>query len=355
MPHLFDPLKQRSITFRNRIGVSPMCQYSSIEGRATDWHLVHLGSRAVGGAAMVMMEATAIEPRGRISPGDNGIWSDAHLPQLSRITQFIDEQGSIAAVQLAHAGRKATREIPWVGENAVASDAGGWNVIGPSPIAFAEGYQSPQELTGIEIKGLVASFAAAAKRAKDAGFKLIELHGAHGYLIHNFLSPLSNQRRDEFGGSFENRIRFLIEVTQAVRKVWPEELPLWVRLSCSDWAEGGWTLAESVQLSGLLKKEGVDLIDCSSGGNAILAKIPVGSGYQIPFAEAIRKKANVATGAVGMITDPMQADEIIRNGRADMIFLARELLRDPYWPLHAAKAVHQMKVAPVPLQYKRAF
>lgn len=355
MPHLFEPFKQRGLTFRNRIGVSPMCQYSSVEGRASDWHLVHLGTRAIGGAGMVMMEATAVEPRGRITPGDNGIWSDDHIEPLRRVTSFIREHGAVAAIQLAHAGRKASRGIPWVEDKNLTAAEGGWQVIGPSAIPFAEGYQTPHEMTTAEIRQAIDEFGQAARRAREAGFQVVEIHGAHGYLINSFLSPLSNQRKDEYGGSFENRIRFIVEIAKRVRKEWPNDLPVWARLSSVDWVSGGWAIEDSVELAKRLKAAGVDLIDCSSGGNSPLQKIPVGAGYQVQFAETIRVQADVPTAAVGLITSSAQADETVRNGRADIVLLARELLRDPYWPLHAAKELHQAKLAPVPSQYLRAF
>jgi len=355
MPHLFDEYPLRSVVLRNRIGVSPMCQYSSQEGKANDWHLVHLGARAAGGAGLVIMEASAVEPRGRITPADNGIWSDEHIPQLKRIASFIQSQGAVPGIQIAHAGRKASQTVPWVGEGDLSPAQGGWETVGPSAITFGPGYKVPQELTIEAIKDVVQAFREGARRAKDAGFKWLELHSAHGYLLHSFLSPISNKRRDEYGGSFENRIRLIQEVTVATREIWPESLPLSVRLSCSDWTEDGWTLQESVKLATILHRLGVDLIDCSSGGIAPDIKIPVGAGYQVPFAETIRREANVPTAAVGMITEPMQADELVRNGRTDIVLLARELLRDPNWPLHAAKALHQAKRAPVPSQYLRAF
>ena len=356
MAHLFDPLAIREVNFANRVFVSPMCEYSSNDGHANDWHFVHLGSRAVGGAGLVMTEATAVLPEGRISPQDLGIWSDDHIKTLGRIVSFIHEQGGIAGMQLAHAGRKASTYRPWESEGTVPESEGGWkNVVAPSAIPFADNYPMPQALTVDGIQEIIAAFAQAARRACEAGFRVIEIHGAHGYLIHEFLSPLSNQRTDNYGGSFENRIRFALETTRAVRAAWPDKFPLTARLSCSDWAPRGWDLEQSVELSRRLKAEGVDLIDCSSGGIVPDAKIELGPGYQVPFAEKIRREANIATAAVGMITEAKQADEIIRSGKADLVYLAREFLRDPYWPAHAAKALgHAEKVKP-PVQYLRAW
>lgn len=355
MSHLFDPLTLRGVTLRNRIGVSPMCQYSAHDGVANDWHLVHLGSRASGGAALVIAEATAVEARGRISPQDLGLWQDGQIEMLARITAFIKSQGAVPAIQLAHAGRKASTAQPWAGGGPVGVDKGGWQPVGASALPFADNYPTPTALSTQEVEGLVRLFAEATVRANDAGFDWVEIHAAHGYLLHSFLSPLSNQRTDRYGGSFDNRIRLLLETAHAMRQVWPDAKPLTVRISCTDWVEGGWTLEESIELARRLKDEGVDLIDCSSGGTAPAAKIPVGAGYQTPFAERIRREAGIPTAAVGLITQPMQADEIVRNGRADVVLLARELLRDPYWPLHAAKVIHQRENSPVPPQYARAF
>lgn len=353
MPDLFDPLTVRGITLRNRIGVSPMCQYSYQDGFSNDWQVVHLGSRAVGGAGLVIAEATAVEARGRITPHDAGIWKDKQIEPLKRVTSFIREQGAVAGIQLAHAGRKASTRRPWDGGKPIpAGDPDGWPVVGASPIAFAEGYQTPKELSIDEIHEVQDSFREAARRALEAGFQWIEIHAAHGYLIHSFYSPLSNQRTDEYGGSFENRIRFLLETVRAVKTAWPEDLPLTVRISGTDWVEGGWTIQDSVELARYLKDEKVDLIDCSSGGNAAHAKVPVGAGYQVPISEAV-KGTGILTASVGIITAPMQADEIIRNGRADVVLLGREMLRDPYWALHAALTLK--KPAPVPPQYLRAF
>jgi 2,4-dienoyl-CoA reductase-like NADH-dependent reductase (Old Yellow Enzyme family) len=353
MPGLFDPLTIRDLTFANRVFVSPMCQYSSENGYANDWHFVHLGSRAVGGAGLVLTEATAVLPEGRISPQDLGFWEDGHIEMLAKIVGFIHEQGSIAGMQLAHAGRKASTSRPWEGHDAVPESEGGWTkVVAPSAIPFSETYPMPQELTGDGIREVIDAFAAAARRACQAGFRVVEIHAAHGYLIHEFLSPLSNKREDEYGGSFENRTRLCREVVTAVRAAWPKELPLFIRISATDWVEGGWTIEESVRLTGDLKEKGVDFVDCSSGGNALHAKIPVGPGYQTKFAERIRREAGIMTGAVGMITSPEQADHIIQTGQADAVIMAREFLRDPYWPLRAARELEQATAWPV--QYLRA-
>ena len=353
MAHLFDPLSIRGTTFTNRVFVSPMCQYSSTDGFANDWHLVHLGSRAVGGAALVFTEATAVTPEGRISPEDLGIWKDDHLEMLSRIARFITEQGSVAGMQLAHAGRKGSTHRPWSGDGVVPESAGGWtNVLSPSAIKFSETYPQPHAMTGQEIADTTAAFAAAAKRAHAAGFRVIEIHAAHGYLIHEFLSPLSNQRTDQYGGSFENRTRFVREIATAVRRVWPDELPLFTRISATDWVDGGWDVEQSIELARQLKTLGVDFIDCSSGGNVATATIPVGPGYQTPFAARVRKEANILTGAVGMITDATQAAHIVGTGQADAVLIARELLRDPYFPLRAARELSQDITWPS--QYLRA-
>jgi 2,4-dienoyl-CoA reductase-like NADH-dependent reductase (Old Yellow Enzyme family) len=352
--HLFSPLAIREIKFRNRIAVSPMCEYSSTDGFANDWHLVHLGSRAVGGAALVITEASAVTPEGRISPGDLGIWKDEHIEPLARISAFIKSQGSVAGMQLAHAGRKASARVPWDrGGSFIPESDGGWRTVAPSAIPFHETDTPPLEASKAVLSNIVEAFAAAARRALAAGFQVIEIHAAHGYLLNEFLSPLSNHRRDEYGGSFENRIRFAIEITDAVRSVWPDSLPLFIRISAVDWVDGGWTIDDSVKLAQHLKPRGVDLVDCSSGGLLPHAKITTGPGYQVPFARQIRHEASIATGAVGMITEPQQADAIIRDGSADLVLLAREFLRDPYFPLHAAKALGVEVAAPV--QYKRAF
>jgi 2,4-dienoyl-CoA reductase-like NADH-dependent reductase (Old Yellow Enzyme family) len=353
MAHLFEPLSIRSITFKNRIFVSPMCEYSSVDGFANDWHLVHLGSRAVGGAALVMTEANAVTADGRISPQDLGIWKDEHVEFLCRITEFIKQQGAVPGTQLAHAGRKASTARPWDGGASISEERGGWSPIyGASAIPFNDKSQTPKAMSVGEIHAVRDAFAAAAKRALSAGFQVIEIHGAHGYLLHEFLSPLSNKRTDEYGGTFDNRARFLKETCVAVREVWPASLPLFVRISSTDWVEGGWSVEESIQLARELKTLGVDLIDCSSGGNVGGVRIPVGPGYQVEFAERIRKEASILTGAVGMITDPAQADTIVRTGQADAVFLARELLREPYWPLRAAKELQQN--IEWPKQYERA-
>ena len=354
MAHLFEPLTLRSVTLRNRIGVSPMCQYSCQDGLATDWHLVHLGSRAVGGAGLVMVEATAVEARGRISPEDLGLWSDAHAQPLARAASFISAQGAVPGIQLAHAGRKASTFRPWAaGSGEVARELGGWETVSPSAIPFSPSYPKPVALTREEIHGITIAFVAATLRALGAGFKLIELHGAHGYLGHSFLSPLANHRTDEYGGSLENRARFLLETTRQVRAAMGEALPLCVRLSCTDWAEGGFTPQESVQVSRWLKDAGADLIDCTSGGLAAQQKIPVGPGYQVHLARQVRAEADVPTASVGMITEPAQADEIVRSGAADLVLLARAELRDPYWPIHAALALGHP--APIPPQYARGY
>jgi len=352
MPHLFEPLALRSLTLAHRVVVSPMCQYSSVDGFSTDWHLVHLGSRAVGGAALVFTEAAAVTAEGRISPQDLGVYDDRHVEGLERIVRFVHSQGAAAGIQLAHAGRKASTARPWEGGRAVAPADGGWEPVGPTAAPFSATYPVPRELTITEIADVVAAFRAAATRARAAGFDVAEIHAAHGYLIHEFLSPLVNTRTDEYGGSYDNRVRLCLEVVDAVRSVWPENLPVFVRLSATDWKEGGWDIEPSVELARRLRDRGVDLVDCSSGGAVADVKIAVGPGYQVAFAERIRREAGIATGAVGLITDPAQADTIVRTGQADCVLLARELLRDPYWPLHAAQALGH--VVPWPKQYVRA-
>lgn len=353
MSHLFEPLQQRSVTFRNRLVVSPMCQYSATDGVPNDWHLVHLGSRAVGGAAAVIAEATAVSPEGRISPADTGIWNDTQQEAWQRITRFIHAHGAVAGIQLAHAGRKASTLAPWVGRGMASLDQGGWVPVGPSALAFDKHSTRPQALDRAGIAKVVADFAAAARRALAAGFRLVEVHAAHGYLLHEFLSPLSNRREDEYGGSFDNRVRLVLEVLAAVRREWPQELPLWLRISATDWADGGWDIEQSVRLSGLLARHGVDLVDVSSGGLVPHATIPLEPGYQVPFAARIRREAGIATGAVGLITDAEQAEALVGNGEADMVLLAREMLRDPYFPQRAAR--HLGARMPAPVQYERAW
>jgi 2,4-dienoyl-CoA reductase-like NADH-dependent reductase (Old Yellow Enzyme family) len=350
---LFEKYKIRGLEFRNRIWVSPMCQYSSREGMPTDWHLVHLGSRAVGGAGLVIMEATAVSPEGRISPSDAGIWSDAHADAYQRITQFIKQQGAAAGIQLAHAGRKASTAEPWNGGKIVDYARGGWETVAPSALAFADDYPQPSEMTKEDIEKATEDFVAAATRAVRAGFETIEIHAAHGYLFHEFLSPLSNKRADEYGGSLENRMRFPLDVAKKVRAVVPENLPVFVRISATDWTTGGWDLPESIEFCRALKETGIDLIDVSTGGNVLNAKIPVAPGYQVPFAAEIRRQAGIATGAVGMITEAAQAEEILQNGAADAILIAREFLRDPYFPFTAAREL-AANIDYVPKQYGRA-
>lgn len=352
MPNLFSPLTIRSVELKNRIVVSPMCQYSYQDGFSNDWHLVHLGSRAVGGAGLVLTEATSVSAEGRISPYDLGIWKDGHIAPLKKVVQFIEQQGSVAGMQLAHAGRKASRSEPWNGGGQLDEDEGGWQAVAPSAIPFAHGDVPPVALSPEDILKVIADFKAATVRAVEAGFKVIEIHAAHGYLINEFLSPLSNERTDAYGGAFENRIRLLLEVTAAIREAWPDTYPLFVRISASDWTEGGWTVDDSVRLATVLKNKGVDLIDCSSGGVIPDAKITARPGYQVPFAEAIRMQSGMPTGAVGIIVNPAQAEEIIVTGKADLVLLARELLRDPYFPMHAARELgYDIKW---PVQYERA-
>ena len=358
MANLFSPFTIKGITLRNRIGVSPMCQYSAVDGIPNDWHLVHLGSRAVGGAGLVIAEASAVVPEGRISPEDLGIYTDEHTQAFKPITQFIKDQGAVPGIQLAHAGRKASSYAPWKQPDHgvdVSDQEGGWDVVGPSAIGFSEAYRTPKELSIEDIHEVQEAFRQATIRSLEAGFEWMEFHAAHGYLAHSFYSPLSNTRTDEYGGSFENRIRFVLETVRVMRKEWPENLPFTVRISSTDWAEGGWTIEDSVELSKRLKDEGVDLIDCSSGGNTPNPSIDVGPGYQVQFAERIRREAGIATAAVGLITEGMQADDHIRNGRADIILLARELLCDPYWPLRAAQAIHQTDHLDTPPQYERGW
>jgi 2,4-dienoyl-CoA reductase-like NADH-dependent reductase (Old Yellow Enzyme family) len=353
-PHLFQPFTVRSITLRNRIGVSPMCQYSAEDGVANDWHFVHLGSRAVGGAGIVIVEATAVAPEGRITPGCMGLWGEKHIEPLARIAKFMKQHGAVAGIQIAHAGRKASAALPWKGGAHLSEAQGGWETIAPSAIAFGgELPKVPRAMTEADILRVQNDFVAAAKRALTAGFNFLELHAAHGYLFNEFLSPLSNHRTDKYGGSFENRIRLLLDTARAVRKVWPDKLPLAVRISAIDWMPGGWQIEDSIALAKLLKAECVDLMDCSSGGVVPDAKITVAPGYQVPFAKQIRRGANIATAAVGFITEPKQADDIVRNGQADVVLLARQMLVDPYWPAHAAKVIGY-KLTP-PNQYARAW
>lgn len=350
---LFTPLTLRGITIRNRIGVSPMCQYSSTDGFASDWHLVHLGQFATGGAGIVYTEATAVTPDGRISPQDLGIWKDEQVEMLTRIGGFVRAQGAVFGIQIAHAGRKASTVRPWDGGGPMDPNAGGFTpIMAPSAIPFDAGYQTPVPLDEAGIASVVAAFTDAARRARDAKAQIIEIHAAHGYLLHEFLSPLSNTRTDRYGGSFENRVRIVRDVVTAVRGVWPDEYPLAIRISASDWRDDGWTLDDSVELVRQLVRDGVDLIDCSSGGIVPRVAIPLGPGYQVAFAEGVKRRANVATGAVGLITSAQQADTIVRSGQADMVFLARELLRDPHWPLRAARELGaEIRWPP---QYERA-
>lgn len=349
---LFSPLNLKGVNLRNRIVISPMCQYSSVDGFATDWHLVHLGSRAVGGAALIIQEATAVSPEGRISPADLGIYRDEHVEKLSQITSFIHQHGAIAGVQLAHAGRKASTATPWDGGKQLSAENGGWQTLAPSAIPFLPGENAPKAMEKADIAKVVGDFKSAARRAVQAGYKVIEIHAAHGYLLHEFLSPVSNRRTDEYGGSFENRIRLLTEVVAAIQTVWPENQPLFVRISATDWTEGGWNIDESLKLSAILKKMGVDLIDCSSGGMVAHAQIPLKPGYQVGFAERLKKETGILTGAVGLITEAQQAEEILQQNQADLIIMARQSLRDPYFPLHAASVLGE-DVA-WPKQYGRA-
>ncbi|UPL48947.1 NADH:flavin oxidoreductase/NADH oxidase [Hymenobacter sublimis] len=352
MAHLFTPLTLRGLTLKNRIVISPMCQYSAQDGFANDWHLVHLGSRAVGGAALILLEATAVVPEGRITPDDLGIWKDEHLPGLRRIVDFLKSENCVPGIQLAHAGRKASHRSPWQGGTVVPETEGGWQTVAPSPLSFSPDEPAPRELSLADIQEVVEAFRVGTRRALLVGFEVIELHAAHGYLLHQFLSPLSNQRTDEYGGSFENRIRLLLEVVAATRAELPNHLPLWVRISATDWTEGGWTAEDSVALAAILKNHGVDLLDCSTGGNVPRADIPIGPGYQVQFAEQIKRETGLPTGAVGMITEAQQAEAIIASGQADVVLLARESLRDAYFPLHAA---HELGVdIEWPEQYERA-
>jgi 2,4-dienoyl-CoA reductase-like NADH-dependent reductase (Old Yellow Enzyme family) len=352
MKHLFSSLKLRELTISNRIFLSPMCQYSSHEGQPNNWHLVHLGARAAGGCGLIITEATAVSPQGRISPDDLGIWSDKQVKPFSELVQFIKKQGSIAGIQLAHAGRKASVDAPWRGGKALKQSERGWTPSAPSPISFAENHPTPHELTSSDLERIEEDFSQAAERALKAGFQITEVHAAHGYLLHQFLSPLSNKRTDEFGGVLENRMKFPLRITRTVREIWPEQLPVFVRISATDWVEGGWDLEQATTFSQQLKKQGIDLIDCSSGGLVPDAVIPAGPGFQIPFAEKIRHETGMATAAVGLITEADQAERIIASGQADAVLLGRELLRNPSWPLQAAKKLN----ADIswPPQYERA-
>lgn len=356
MVTLFDPFTVKSVTLRNRIGVSPMCMYSAHDGVANDWHLVHLGARAAGGAGLVIAEATAVLPEGRITPGCTGLWQDGQIEPMARITRFIKAQGAVAGIQIGHAGRKAGAARPWDGGVQLTDAQGGWSAVAPSALAFGGDLpRVPRELSTADIAHVQAAFVAAAKRALAAGFEWLELHGAHGYLAHQFLSPLSNRRTDGYGGDFAGRTRFILETVRAVRAVWPGNLPLTARISCTDWVEGGWSIEESVELARRFKAEGLDLVDCSSGGGVAGARIPVGAGYQVAFAERIRREAGIATAAVGLIAEPMQADQIVRNGQADVVLLAREFLRDPHWPRRAAQVLRAEQRLATPPQYARAW
>jgi len=351
MSKLFSSLIIKNVNLKNRIAMSPMCQYSSTDGFSNDWHIVHLGSRAVGGAGLIIAEATAVSPEGRITPGDLGLWKDEHINGLSRIVDFINLQGAVAGIQLAHAGRKASCAVPRDGGKQLNEKQGGWQTLGPDNIPFIVEDRIPETLNKEGIRKVVSDFMAATERARTAGFKVIEIHSAHGYLLHSFLSPLSNHRTDEYGGSFENRIRILQEVIDAVKSVWPAENPLFVRISATDWTEGGWTIDDSVKLANIIKEMGVDLIDCSSGGNIFNARFPLGPGYQVPFSEAVRK-TGIMTGTVGLITTFKQAEAILQEEKADLVLFARELLRNPYFALNAAREAGVDIIWP--LQYLRA-
>jgi 2,4-dienoyl-CoA reductase-like NADH-dependent reductase (Old Yellow Enzyme family) len=354
MAQLFDSFKLRGVSFSNRIGVAPMCQYSATDqGLASDWHVQHLGARAAGGAGLVIAEATAVEARGRISLRDLGLWDDAQIAPLSRVVRVIEEQGAVSGVQLAHAGRKAAVRVPWLGAGPLTPDEGGWPVVGPSALAFGDGFPVPSELSRHDLVQVRLAFARAAVRARQAGFRFLELHGAHGYLLHSFLSPLSNLRRDEYGGSFDNRIRFLLETLGDVRELWPADRVLALRVSATDWLAGGWTPEETVELARRLEREGLDLLDCSSGGTSAAAVVPLAPGYQVDFARAVKQGSSIATAAVGLITDAEQADSVVRTGAADLVLLGRELLRNPYWPIAAARTLKQE--VRIPPQYARAF
>lgn len=352
MSRLLSPIKIRDLEFKNKIVVSPMCQYSATDGVPNDWHLVHLGSRAVGGAALIFTEATAVSPEGRISPADLGLWNDEQAKAFERITHFIKSQGAIPGIQLAHAGRKASTQLPWIGEGMVPKSEGGWDVIAPTAAKFSDTYPQPKAMTVADMKAVVRQWSEAAQRSVDAGFQVVEIHMAHGYLLHQFLSPLSNHRKDEYGGELNNRMRVPLEVAKAVRETWPSHLPVFVRISVTDWVEGGWDLPQSIELVKELKKAGVDLIDCSTGGAVPGAKIPIAPGYQVTFADEIRRQAGIMTGAIGLITDAAQAENILVTGQADVVIMARKFLRDPYFPLHAAKVLGDD--TQYPNQYLRA-
>lgn len=352
MTHLFASFPLRDVTLANRIGIPPMCQYSARDGLASDWHFVHYGSRAVGGAGLMIVEATAVTPAGRISPGDLGIWDDRHIEPLARIARFSREQGCVPAIQLAHAGRKASVGLGWQAQQSLKPDDGGWATVAPSPVTFGEGYAVPHELSPAGIRQIIAEFAAGARRAREAGFQAVEIHAAHGYLLHQFLSPLANRRADAWGGGFDNRTRLVRDVVAAVRDEWPERLPLLIRLSATDWVDGGWNADETVALCRVLKDMGIDLVDVSTAGLVPTAKIPVGPGFQTEFAARVRHEAGIASAAVGLITSPAQADHIVRSGQADVVLLGREMLRNPYWPLSAAQALGQKTTWPP--QYLRA-
>jgi 2,4-dienoyl-CoA reductase-like NADH-dependent reductase (Old Yellow Enzyme family) len=353
MSKLFSPIKIQNIELKNRIAVSPMCQYSSINGFPSDWHLVHLGSRAVGGAGLILTEATAVSLEGRISPDDAGIWNEEQVNAYKKITSFIKSQNSVSGIQLAHAGRKASTYSPWKGSGEVKVENGGWITLAPSPIPFSENFPHPKEMSEEDVQLVIDQFTKAAKRSIEAGFEVIELHFAHGYLVHEFYSPISNKRKDKYGGNLENRCRFAIEIAKSVRETIPDGTPLFARISSTDWVENGWDINQSIQIAKGLKEVGVDLIDCSSGGNVSNAKIPAGPSYQIPFAEKIKKEVKILTGGVGLITTAEQAEEIISSEKADIVLLAREMLRDPYWALHAAKKLN-VDLTDWPKQYSRA-
>jgi len=352
MSHLFSPFRLRSVTFRNRVVVSPMCMYSTPDGKPGSWHLVHLGSRAVGGAGCVMTEACAVSQEGRISPMDLGLWSDAHVEAFEPITRFIKEAGAVPAIQLAHAGRKASTAVPWLGHKPIAPDAGGWKPLAPSALPYAEGFEPPHAMTGDDLDKVVREFEAAARRAQAAGFEVLELHMAHGYLLHSFLSPIANRRTDDQGGALANRMRLPLRVAAAVRAAWPEHLPLFVRISATDWLDGGWTLDDSIEFARALKAIGVDLVDCSSGAITATTRAPAAPGFHVPFASAIRERAGIATAAVGLITAPAQAEQIVGTGLADLVCVGRSFLDNPYWALHAARTLRADAAWPV--QYARA-